>query len=240
VSAQERQGVANLQGVTRCGLIAVTLAQSIACASSAPPARAACVALEAEVNALIVQHDACTLSDDCVALGPRACLPGLECGAVIAKDQKEAFATKTAPLIARYHDCQACDADRRCKRAKPMCKDGHCKVYPQELCGQLAGEAQALIEKHNACTADSDCVYARGGSCPGPLACAVLVNAKTAEAFSAATKSLSERFHEACGTCSSTECRGQDTGVCHEGRCVSQYNLREGERFWSTPGSPFP
>lgn len=94
-------------------------------------------------------------------------------------------------------------------------------AVPERTCEELNADAAALLAKHNACSTDADCVFARDdGGCPDAFACTAVVNKADDAVFSAAASALSRTYRERCGRCinETASCRVA-TPMCKEGRC---------------------
>ncbi|HET6331676.1 MAG TPA: hypothetical protein VFG30_00610 [Polyangiales bacterium] len=182
-----------------------------------------CDQLQDDAATLINTHNACTADADCAAAAA-GCPNGFACGVAVRAGDLAHVDAEMASISDRYKtQCKHCARERvRCMKLNPVCNDGHCAHAPdQAVCDRLDQEAEALVQKHNACASDADCVFARGsGGCPEAFACGVSVNKDQEKAFVELAAPLSKTFYEYCDRCTSqtAECVAA-TPVCSEGRC---------------------
>lgn len=222
------------------GALALATAALASCAPSTPkeesaPAQAtppppmqalperSCEELARDAHAVITAHNTCTADAEC-ATAAAACPGGFACGLAVRASDIAQVNAEVAPISDRYKaQCKECARERvRCMKPNPVCSEGRCAHAPSKSdCDRLEQEAEALIQKHNSCSSDADCVFARGGGgCPMAFGCGVVVNKAQEQAFVTLADPLSATFHEQCGFCAATvaECAAA-TPICSAGHC---------------------
>lgn len=185
-----------------------------------------CQELEQDAYAVIAAHSTCTADTDC-ATAAAACPSGFACGVAVRASDVAQVNADVAPISDRYKaQCSKCARERvRCMKPNPVCREGSCVHEPvQSNCEQLEHEAEALVQEHNSCRSDADCVFARGsGGCPMAFVCGASVNKAEEQAFVALAAPLSSTFYEHCGRCAvQTALCMAATPICSEGRCSSK------------------
>jgi hypothetical protein len=182
-----------------------------------------CKQLQTDAHVVVSEHNSCTADADC-AMAKAACPQGLGCGAVVNKSHVEQASAALAPISERFSvQCGKCASEGvRCGTPNPVCREGRCMHEAlHSECEGFEADAQALIQKHNSCAADSDCVFARdSGACPLAFACGAVVNKAQAQAFAAVAAPLSKTFYEYCDRCmvQVAHCSAS-TPICEAGRC---------------------
>jgi hypothetical protein len=144
----------------------------------------------------------------------------------VAVNARYVAATNAAldPISDRFKtQCGRCAHEQvRCGKPSLVCREGRCARQAHEgECDRLEQEAKALIQKHNTCATDSDCVFARdGGACPLAFACGAVVNKAEEQAFVALAAPLSKTFDEYCARCmvEVAHCSAAEP-ICDSGRC---------------------
>ncbi|HET6331677.1 MAG TPA: hypothetical protein VFG30_00615 [Polyangiales bacterium] len=192
-----------------------------------PPAQPlperSCRELDRDIHAVMAAHNACTSSTECgTAAG--ACPKGVACGIAVRVSDIAQVDTEVAAISERYKaQCNLCAREHvSCIKPNSVCREGRCKHEPDQAThDRLEQEAAALVQKHNRCASDADCVIARGdGGCLEAFACSVSVNKDQEQAFVALAAPLSATFYEYWGDC--VEARAAcfiATPICREGRC---------------------
>lgn len=192
-----------------------------------PPAQPlperSCIELDRDIHTVIGTHNACTSSTECVTAAA-ACPKGVGCGFAVRASDVAQVNTEVAAISERYKaQCNLCAREHvRCIKPNPVCREGRCKHEPDRAThDRLEQEAEALVQKHNSCASDADCVFARGdGGCLMAFACGVSVNKEQEQAFVALAEPLAATFYEYNGYCPAADAHcSVATPICSEGRC---------------------
>lgn len=229
-----------------CSFLLAALALSAACASSTPatepevtgpaetqapppkpPAQPlperSCIELDRDIHAVMATHNACTSSTECgTAAG--ACPKGVACGIAVRASDIAQVDAEVGAISERYKaQCNLCARGQvSCIKQNSVCREGRCKLETDRAThDRLEQEAEALVQKHNGCASDADCVFARGdGGCLTAFACGVSVNKDQEQAFVALAAPLSATFYEYWGDCvEAAALCSIGTPICSEGRC---------------------
>jgi hypothetical protein len=182
-----------------------------------------CRKLSHDAYVVINAHNECTADAEC-GMAAAACTSGFGCGVAVRASDVAQVDAEVASISERYEaGCNPCARQRvRCMKANPVCRDGRCRHAPTESsCDQLEQEAKALLQEHNGCNDDADCVFARGvAGCPQAYVCGAIVNEAHEQAFAALAAPLSNTVREQCGRCAlEVASCFTATPACRDGRC---------------------
>jgi hypothetical protein len=134
---------------------------------------------------------------------------------------------EVAAISERYKaQCNMCARGQvSCIKQNSVCREGRCKhETDQATHDRLEQEAETLVQKHNSCASDADCVLVHGEvGCLMAFVCGVSVNKGQEQAFVALAAPLSATFREYWGDCAEQAAACFiATPVCSEGRCSSK------------------
>lgn len=190
-----------------------------------------CRKLAQDAYAVVNAHNECAADAEC-GMAAAACTSGFACGVAVRASDIAQVDAEMAPISERYEaGCGRCARDRvRCMEPSPVCRDGRCRHAPTESsCDQLEHEAKALLQEHNRCEDDADCVFARGVvGCPEAFVCGAIVNEAQEQAFAELAAPLSNTVRDQCGRCALqlASCFTA-TPVCREGHCSRERTVND-------------
>jgi hypothetical protein len=185
-----------------------------------------CIELDRDIHTVMAAHSACTSSTECgTAAG--ACPKFVACGLAVRASDIAQVDAEVAAISERYKaQCNICARGQvSCIKQNSVCREGRCtRETDQATYDRLEQEAAGLVQKHNSCASDTDCVIVRGDvGCLMAFVCGVPVNKDQEQAFVALAAPLSATFREYWGNCAEAVAACTiSTPICNEGRCSSK------------------